>query len=65
MRMMIQHKSRASSGHGTENPEDVHHTHIEDGTERLLLMWSGNGYTKAETWISAQSDTIRNLEEYR
>lgn len=33
--------------------------------DHFVLMWSGNGYTKRNSWISAPQSEVHSLEEMR
>lgn len=71
----MRNHSYAGAGAGGEDPEDVFVVVVdeencprercaEDGLH-LVLMWSGDSYSKQNTWISADEDAYQRLEDMR
>jgi hypothetical protein len=72
---MMRNYSFAGPGCGADDPDDVVVVVVnEDNCPRgrcpeegvhLVLMWSGDSYSKQNTWISADEDTYQKLEDMR
>ncbi len=56
--------SRARSGHGINNPENVSKYNVTQAGKRvaLIIRWDGNGYDKSSCWIRGSVDDIIDLD---
>lgn len=56
--------SRAKSGQGVENPDDITNYNVTRGGKRvaLIIRWSGNGYNKKDCWLRGDLDTVVDLD---
>lgn len=66
--------SYAGASRGTEDPEDVISVDVNEDTEcpedrcgktgtHLVIIWTGNEYSRRNTWISASTDSTTMLED--
>lgn len=71
----MRHYSYAGPERGSGNPEDIRVVRVngddcpnercERSEPHLVIMWSGNEYSKNHSWISATTEYTINLEDAR
>jgi len=50
---------------GLTDPETIHECTINGGDSGLVIIWSGNEYSRRKSWISADEDASLSLERMR
>lgn len=74
----MKYYSVAVAGRGTEDPNGIDIVDYEgkgsdcplehciyDNCDHHIVMWRGDEYSRRNTWIAADSDTTRSLEDAR
>ena len=62
---MRQKRSFAGPTKGQDNPETIQLYNFEADESGQILIWDGNEYERAETWISSDDEYWINLEDAR
>lgn len=67
--------SYSGPGMGVEDPQNIHVVKVNGEQcdietcladhEYLNIMWTGEQYSKSNTWISADMNTVQDLEDCR
>jgi hypothetical protein len=50
---------------GVTDPDSIIMYNLEESDEGAILIWDGNGYNRARTWISGDEDAVFDLSEMR
>lgn len=72
----MKYYSFASSSRGNEDPEETFEIEVSgddcdvrgcvrEDCSHIVLMWSGNQYSKDHTWIACDDEYMINLEDAR
>lgn len=74
--MSTQYYSFAGSTKGKSDPQETFCVDVEgedcgvdgclkDNCQHTVIMWSGNEYSKKDTWIAGTEKSVINLEDAR
>jgi hypothetical protein len=72
----MKYYSYAGEAKGTTDPEDIDVVHVsgdgcdvkgcvKDNCEHTVIMWSGNEYSRNNSWIAADDDHVIDLGNAR